>query len=608
MTAASPSIKQPFSQFLIFVLALVSACSLHAQDFGNDDEFLPVEEAYQVLVEHSEDGIEMTWNIAPGYYLYQERFKVVARNAETSEELPLDLQDGKVKYDEYFEKELTVYYYSTTVKTPLPSLTAPYEVVVHSMGCADAGLCYPPRRQYFDASSTGLLPESPQAIFDPSANVTSSVDEGNTEESPVQESSAGTLGFFTSIIFAFLGGIILNLMPCVFPVLSLKALSFASSKLNPHQQHLHGWAYTAGVVVSFFLVGLIILGGALAIGWGMGTDGAAATPDIGYGFQMQIPAFVLAMVYLFFLMGLSLSGMFQIGTSLMGTGQSLTTGHGFKASFFTGVLAAVVASPCTGPLMAPAVGAALAFPLIQGLLVFIALGLGLAAPFLLLSYNPKLAEKLPHPGQWMVTLKEFLAYPMYATAIWLLWVFGNQTGTDGAILGVIGALLFCFAIWLFKLDRKPGWLSKAVIALAIAAIVLGLSAAHKATEMQSSSNRAMGEGETWIPYSPDKLAELRAEGTPVFIDLTADWCITCKFNERVALTEAFEERARELGVVLMVGDWTNSDPDITALLKKYKRSGVPLYLMYPKDQSEDAEILPQLLNESLVLAALERTQ
>lgn len=592
MTAATPPFKRLASQFYVFFLILGLGLNAAAQDFSNDDEFLPVEEAYQVLVEITDSGIDMTWNIAPGYYLYQERFKLQARTTNTVIDLPLTFEEGKTKFDEYFNKELVVYYYSTIVKADLPELDYPYELVVHSMGCADAGLCYPPRKQYFDASEAGLLGELPFAKFAPST-----ADENAGEPSAATATTSTAIpetenpGLLVVLVFAFLGGLILNLMPCVFPVLSLKALSFASAHLNPHNQHVHGWAYTAGVTISFFIAGILILGSAKALGW---------------GFQMQVAGFVVFMIYLFYLMGLSLVGMFHIGTQWMGMGQELTSGHGVRASFFTGILAALVASPCTGPLMATALGVALTLPLFQGLLVFILLGLGMALPFLILSYNPKLAEKLPAPGQWMVTLKEFMAFPMFATAVWLLWVLSHQTSSDGATLVVVGGLLFTFAIWLHNLDKKPGlkhWLLNGLIALCVAA---ALAAAWTGAGMKSSGNHAqITANETWVAYTPQKLAELRSQGTPVFVDLTADWCITCKFNERVALTETVEQRAAELGIVLMVGDWTNANPDISALLKEYNRSGVPLYLMYPTDPTLPAKVLPQLLSESIVLEAME---
>ena len=617
MTAAEPKFKRLISQLLILCGFLFVSTQLNAQGLDGDGEFLRVEEAYQVLVETSADNkIVMSWTIADGYYLYQDRFHLTARNAETSHKIPLTFAQGKRKYDEYFDKELTVYYYNTQVDAELPTISPPFELIVGSMGCADAGLCYPPRKQYFQVDADGNILETEESQFDPSAAVEAdeTPEDNLSETTPEPSTSAAadsgsvmTSSFLLVLLSALVGGMILNLMPCVFPVLSLKALSFASSHMNKHSQHLHGWAYTGGVIGSFLIVGIIILAGrelGEMLGWGgIGGDGA----DPGWGFQMQIPGFIIFMIFLFYLMGLSLAGMFHIGTRWMGVGQELTSGHGYRASVFTGILAALVASPCTAPLMAPALGAALLLPTFLALLIFVFLGFGMALPFLILSYNPKLAEKLPAPGQWMETLKQFMAFPMFATCIWLLWVLGHQTSSDGAALIILGGLLVTFAIWLHNLEKKPGILKHIIRLVMLASIVAALAAAYTTSKLSpASSNKIHTSQDTWIPYSPEKLAELRANRIPVFIDLTADWCITCKFNERVALTTEVENRAQALGVTLMVGDWTNSDPDISALLKKYNRSGVPLYLMYSSNPDKDAEILPQILRESIVLEAMEK--
>jgi len=255
--------------------------------------------------------------------------------------------------------------------------------------------------------------------------------------------------------------------------------------------------------------------------------------------------------------------------------------------------------------MATALGVALTLATFPALLIFISLGLGMAFPFLLLSYNPKLAEKLPAPGPWMDTLKQFLAFPMYATCIWLLWVLGHQTSSDGAALVILGGLLLTFAIWLHNLQLKSGITQQLIRLLMLGSLLASVSAAYLATTLKNTEV-SISSGEIWLPYSPEKLAELRAQNIPVFIDLTADWCITCKFNERVALTTKVEQAASNLGVVLMLGDWTNPNADISALLQKYSRSGVPLYLMYPVNAKKDAEILPQILTENIVLDAMER--
>lgn len=565
---------------------------------GSDDEFLPVEQAYQVLVELTDTGITMNWNLAPGYYLYQHQFKLEAGNGSESESLSLKFEPGKRKFDEYFNKELEVYYYNTLVSSGLPAMAPPYELKLTSQGCADAGLCYPPRRQYFQVDADGIVTELEASNLGktPTVSPASSIS-GNAPVSSSQTTPAAPeeAPFLPAILFgALLGGLILNLMPCVFPVLSLKALSFASSHQSGHMQHAHGWAYTVGVVLSFLVAALVIL---LARGAG---------EMLGWGFQLQHPVFVAGLAYLFLIMGLSLYGMFHFGTQLMGAGQELTTGSGIRASFFTGVLAAVVASPCTAPFMATALGVALTQPMAVALLIFATLGFGMALPFLLLSYSPKLADYLPRPGPWMEILKQALAFPLLATCIWLLWVVGHQTGSNGTALVLSGALLICFALWLLRFQPASTGGRLSLRALTVVSL---LAAAHLTWQVQlfKVEGGHGGSHERWEAYSPARLDELRAAGKPVFVNLTADWCITCKVNERVAFSsDTFFTRADDLGVTLMIGDWTNPNDDIADLLKRYDRSGIPLYLVFPAAAGAEPEILPQLLTVSSVVDALER--
>ena len=554
----------------------------------NDDQFLPVEEAYQVIINSDDDMLELEWQLVPGYYLYQHRFKVVARNDQKAVDQTLTFTPGKKKYDEYFQKDLMVYYDSTTVTLKKPKLALPHELVLYSQACADAGLCYPPRKQYFLIDNDGI------ALEQTSTRYPDAPPPENTAKTQYEETSTSTSAsvnepkpFLPLILLgAFLGGLILNLMPCVFPVLSLKALSFASSSLNTHSQHIHGWAYTAGVVGSFVIAAMVII---------LGREAGEA---LGWGFQLQSPVFVAFMIYLFFVMGLSLSGLVEIGTQWMGVGQSLTSGHSTTSSFFTGVLAAVVASPCTAPFMASAIGFALTQSIPIAILVFITLGLGMAFPFLLLSYAPGLAKKLPAPGAWMETLKQFLAFPLYITCVWLLWVLGHQASSDAAAVIVLGSILIAFALWLLRHRPSQTWLKWFGKGLALVSVI---SAIVFATNVKTT-NESKGN---WQAFSPATLAEYRKDGIPVFIDVTADWCITCKVNERVALhLDEVYETANELGIQMIKADWTNPDPEIDALLNKYGRSGVPLYLMYPSTPQTDALVLPQILTKGGVIKAM----
>jgi thiol:disulfide interchange protein/DsbC/DsbD-like thiol-disulfide interchange protein len=409
-----------------------------------------------------------------------------------------------------------------------------------------------------------------------------------------------------AMFFAFLGGVILNLMPCVFPVLSIKILSLVQQLgADTGKIRTHGWVYLLGVVLSFTLIaGLLI---------GLRAGGA----QIGWGFQLQSPWVIGLLVYLFFLIGLNLSGYFEIGTSMMGVGESLVQRQGYTGSFLTGVLATVVAAPCTAPLMASAIGFALTQSNVVALTIFACLGLGMAAPYVILCYSPALLKVLPRPGNWMVSFKEFLAFPMYATAVWLVWVLTQQAGSSG-VLGVLGGvLILVFAIWLTR-DVQGGLLKRRLqitLAVAFSAVALALpfafpAGAENAGAMTGSGAqgtvdaRAKGyAGPEYAAYSPAVLSSLRDQG-PVFVNLTAAWCITCKVNEAVALDRAAVRTAFEAaGVAYLKGDWTNEDPDITQLLEFYGRSGVPLYLLFSGSQGQ-ARVLPQILTEGIVLDAL----
>ena len=580
-------------KFLFTFAWLIIVSAAHSDPFAtNDDEFLSVEDAYQAILSIDESGVYVDWVARPGYYLYQHQFKLEAKNLNEKETLSVSFAEGEQKYDEYFQKTVTIYYNNTQTKANLPNINAPFEIVARSQACADAGLCYPPRKHFFYVDENLNVIEKDKTSFVATSSSQSPPKQETNEksESSSTNSTQETEGFLPFVLLsAILGGLILNLMPCVFPVLSLKALSFASSNMSNHNQQLHGWAYTAGVVGSFAAVAIAIIGA------------REAGEALGWGFQLQHPVFVAFMAYLFFVMGLSLSGLLEIGTSWMGAGQSLTSGKGMSSSFFTGVLAAVVASPCTAPFMASALGFALTQPFAIALLIFVALGFGMALPFLLLSYMPSLAKLLPAPGAWMDKLKQFLAFPLYATSVWLLWVLGHQVSSDAAVAIVLGAVFIGFGIWLIKLNPVKQLSQITKKALVVVSFGTAIVLALDVKTFKPTTN------DLWQAYTPALLNELRRKGEPVFVDLTADWCITCKVNERVAInTNAVQNKATELGIAMLQGDWTNSDPDISALLEKHGRSGVPLYLMYPASKNASPEILPQILSQKMVLDAMDR--
>jgi thiol:disulfide interchange protein/DsbC/DsbD-like thiol-disulfide interchange protein len=404
---------------------------------------------------------------------------------------------------------------------------------------------------------------------------------------------AEKMSLFLVWLFALAGGIILNLMPCVFPVLSLKVLSLSTHADDSGQQRRHAMAYTLGVISSFLLLAsvlLILQAGGAVIGW---------------GFQLQQPWVVTLLTFLFFLIGLALTGFLEVGTSLMGLGGDLQERQGLQGSFFTGVLAVVVASPCTAPFMGAALGFAFTQSMPIALSVFLALGIGMALPFLLLSYLPALVRFLPRPGAWMLTFRQLLAYPMYLTAIWLLWVLGQQTGSDGMALVLAACLAIAMSAWLWsKQQNMKGWL-KVVSVLLLISCFLFIGSVFTSPLLQPRIQISRSESQNFEPWSKERLTELRQRGQPVFVNMTASWCITCLVNERVALdTEGVREALVANNVTYLKGDWTNSDPAITAVLKEYNTSGVPLYLLFPSGFDEPAIVLPQILSESLVVDVL----
>jgi DsbC/DsbD-like thiol-disulfide interchange protein/cytochrome c biogenesis protein CcdA len=387
---------------------------------------------------------------------------------------------------------------------------------------------------------------------------------------------------------AFLGGLILNLMPCVFPILAMKVVGLAGAERG--RAHLHAAAYTMGVLVAFAAVGAALLVARAA--------GAAA----GWGFQFQSPVFVAGMAWLLFAVGLNLSGVFQIGTGLVGVGQGLTRHSGQLGSFCTGLLAVVVATPCTAPFMGVAIAAGLAAPPAVTMMVFLAMGLGMAMPYVLLAFVPWIGRTAPKPGRWMEVLRQALAFPMYAASAWLIWVISLQAGPAGVLGTAAGLVLLGFAGWVLGItqgapdrSRRIGQSAAAAAFLAALGVLSGISTGP------APSTGVVGSGAE--PFSAARLAALRADGKPVFVNMTAAWCVTCLVNERVALgTEAVRRAFADNHVTYLKGDWTRQDPEITRYLRENGRDGVPLYVYYPPRGQPD--VLPQLLTENTLLGEL----
>ena len=394
---------------------------------------------------------------------------------------------------------------------------------------------------------------------------------------------------WSAISLAFLGGLLLNLMPCVFPVLFLKGLALLNSSTEDRaRQRRHGLVYTVGILVSFW----VVVGVLLSL--------RAGGQQLGWGFQLQSPAFVAVLALVMFFLALSLAGQFELGLSLTAAGNDLTRQPGFAGSFFTGMLAVVAATPCMGPLMGAAVGFALAQPMWITFVVFTALALGLAVPYLVLSMQPQWTRILPRPGAWMEVLKQFTAVPLFATAIWLTWVFGRLQGGDPAaamdkVLNLLAAFLV-LAIAGWALGRWPAKWGSAIAAVLLSVCALALPLRKPKVDVL-----------TWKPWTPAALAQARASGHPVFVDFTAAWCLSCQVNERVVLRSSdVIAKLNDAHVELLKADWTNYDPAITASLASVNRSGVPTYVLYPPGEKSNPDVLPELLTKDLVLKAIER--
>ncbi len=416
--------------------------------------------------------------------------------------------------------------------------------------------------------------------------------------SPAIVDPTADMSLIAAILFAFLGGLILNLMPCVFPVLSVKVLALLEhgGAANPARGRKHGLAFGAGVLLSFW----ILAGALMAL--------RSGGESLGWGFQLQSPAVVATLALLMFALGLNLSGVFEIGLSLTRLGAA-GSGGSYRDSLLTGGLAVLVAAPCTAPFMGAALGYALVQPAFIGLLVFTALAIGLALPFVVLASMPQLLRFLPRPGPWLETLKQLFAFPLYATVVWLLWVFGQQVGVDALAVLLLAMIVLALGAWTWargvRFDkRSTRFVAAALMVCAVLIAVAGSRASARREASSAVRDSANGAG-TWEPYSADRVTQLRAEGRPIFIDFTAAWCLSCQVNERVALrTDAVGKAFTRGNVALLRADWTSRDDDITQVLASFGRSGVPLYVLYPAGKNSAGTILPAVLTPGIVVDAV----
>lgn len=448
-------------------------------------------------------------------------------------------------------------------------------------------------RAYEIAAPAGAPAAAAVPADSPDTSTANSASTASSAPAP-QAAPSAPAGLAKIVGLAFLGGLILNLMPCVFPVLFLKGLALVQSGAEErHRLRTHGLVYTAGILASFW----VLVGVLLAL------RGAGAR--LGWGFQFQSPVFLSLMAGLLFFLGLSLAGQFEIGLSLTSAGGRLAAKQGYTGSFFTGVLAVIVATPCTAPFMGAAIGYALAQPAAVTFAVFTALALGLAAPYAALTLQPAWTRILPRPGAWMEVVRQAVSVPIFLTAIWLAWVLAN--GYGATLLGIllIGFLVIAIAGWF--LGRWPAKRWSTVVAVLILAGFIGISAwaprEFAATLAPTASASHPGD---WQPWSPDLVAKYQSQGRPVLVDFTASWCLSCQVNERVALSKPEVKKAlADANVALLRADWTQHDDAITDALAALGRSGVPAYALYIPGEA-GPRLLPEVLTPGIVTDAVSR--
>ena len=598
--------------------------------FGNADAGvvdpapLPVERAFTSEV-IADGGNTLLLRLTPakGYYIYRDKLSArldAGKGLSAALPSPAKLPKAQPYRDEHFG-DVAVYFDQVEIALPVTRTVADAAkgtLVLGLQGCQTDGICYPPMTRRLAVSlPAGTITPTATAVAasdastaDPAAGIdsapvlaadaaavagidttaTASANDAQRTAPPQQP----TRGLLASLLLALFGGLILNLMPCVLPVLSLKALSLVQGGENPQRARTHALAYTAGVLISFAALGALALAlrkAGLALGW---------------GFQLQQPLVVGVLALVVFGFGLSLSGLWYASIGIGQRGTSLMQRDSIGGDFATGVLAVVLATPCTAPFMGAALAYAFTGPAAGGMLVFLMLGLGLALPFLLIGFIPTFARLLPKPGAWMETLKQLLAFPMYATAAWLVWVLAKQRGADAAGLWLAAAIALALGAWAWTRLRSGGGRSWwGIVLIALAGIGWPMLKLHQLPKPQATLG-ASSNGIASVAFSEPALAELRAQGRVVFVNMTADWCVSCKANEKTVFArDGFRSALQAADAVYMVGDYTDVDPAITAYLQRHKAVGVPLYVVYPRGGGE-GRILPVLLTPGIAGDALEQ--
>lgn len=457
------------------------------------------------------------------------------------------------------------------------------------------------RDEYKSAAADSDVAKTPLPFVQPSEDAGAPPTKGASLQSNNQADGEGSLSLGWVLLLSFIGGMILNLMPCVFPVLALKVSSFATIVHESRRGILtHGAAYTGGIVASMFVLAGVVIG--LRFG---GTQ-------VGWGFQFQQPHFLAALVVILVLFALNLFGVFEVTMNAQNIHDKAQASSGVKRSVWEGVLAVILATPCSAPFLGTAVGFALSSGPLTIIAVFFTLGLGLAAPMIVLTLMPGWAKLLPRPGMWMEHLKTTLGFALLGSAIWIFWLLGRQVGVDsmGAVLSFIAVL--GLAAWIFGLVQFNQWSRRKVISLALAAALIGaagyvvfpLEVAPKEGRAANKSDAAGGDSIDWQDWSDEAVAEALAEGRPVFVDFGADWCLTCKVNEKNAIeTQAVRDAAAKYNVAMLYADWTNPDEDIRLKLAEYGKAGVPFYLVYSPQNTERGKPLPEVLTADMLVKA-----
>ncbi len=591
-----------FPRLVLLALLLFAATGACAQATSPGSGLLPVTQAFALKPTIQKPGlIALHWDIAPHYYLYRGRIeaKILTPGITAGK---LDLPPGTPEHDPYLGD---VVIYHNVVDGSLPytvagKAPATLQVEVTYQGCHEVApeICYPPNTQTFTLPTAGGGPTMATGTGNPSGDngiakpITASLGAAapaNTGATASPRAHSVPAGLALALLLAFAGGLILNLMPCVLPILAVKAVGVLESNTSRSVARRHALAYGAGVIATFLAIGVTIL--ALR----------SAGQAIGWGTQLQQPVIVAVLACVLFAVGLAMSGVVSFGSRLGNLGSGLTQRGGTAGHFFTGVLAVVVASPCTAPFMGAALAYAFIAPAAHELLVMLMLGIGLALPLTLVGLVPALARLLPRPGHWMETLKQVLAFPMYLSAVWLVWVLAHQRGADAVALVLIAMVLLAAALWWHGRGHPDRKLGHALTALLVLAAVVPLAGVAR---VAPRARPAMAQGNHTVAFSPQKLQALRDAGTPVFVGIGADWCVTCKVNEHAVLdTAAFHKLLQATGAVYMKGDWTDVNPEIGTYLRQFHSPGVPLYVVYSRHGGA-GHALPTVLTASLVRNAL----